>query len=70
MEALAAQLPLERAASRWLVSNDPEEHVEQIAPYVEMGFSHLVFHAPTEDQARFIELYGREILPRLRARWG
>jgi coenzyme F420-dependent glucose-6-phosphate dehydrogenase len=70
MEAMSAQLPLERAASRWLVSDDPEEHVEQIAPYVELGFSHLVFHAPTEDQSRFIELYGREILPRLRARWG
>lgn len=70
MEALAEQLPLERAASRWLVSDDPEEHVEQIAPYVEMGFTHLVFHAPTDDQASFIELYGREILPRLRARWG
>lgn len=70
MEALAEQLPLERAASRWLVSDDPDEHLEQIAPYIEMGFTHLVFHAPTDDQASFIELYGKEILPRLRARWG
>ncbi|MGH7881408.1 MAG: F420-dependent glucose-6-phosphate dehydrogenase, partial [Candidatus Dormibacteraceae bacterium] len=40
---------------------------EQIKPYLELGFRHLVFHAPGDDQARFLELYGRQILPRLRA---
>ncbi len=70
MERLAAELPLEQAASRWLVSDDPEEHVEQIRPYVELGFRHLVFHAPGDDQVRFLRLYGREVLPRLRARFG
>jgi coenzyme F420-dependent glucose-6-phosphate dehydrogenase len=66
LERLADGLPLERVASRWLVSDDPDEHVEQIRPYVELGFRHLVFHAPGLDQARFLELYGREVLPRLR----
>ena len=70
MERLAAALPLEQAASRWIVSDDPDEHVERIRPYVELGFAHLVFHAPGPDQARFMDLYGREVLPRLRARWG
>ena len=70
MERLAAELPLEVAASRWLVSDDPDEHVEQLRPYIELGFRHLVFHSPGNDQARFLELYSREILPRLRDRWG
>jgi coenzyme F420-dependent glucose-6-phosphate dehydrogenase len=70
MERLAALLPIERAAGRWLVSSDPEAHVEQIRPYIELGFRHLVFHAPGPDQARFLRLYGKEILPRLRARFG
>ncbi len=70
MERLAAQLPIERAAGRWLVASDPDAHVEQIRPYVEMGFRHLVFHAPGPDQAGFLRLYGREILPRLRSRFG
>ena len=69
MERRAAQLPLEKAASRWLVSGDPDEHVEQIAEYVGYGFDHLVFHAPGPDQRRFLDLYGTEILPRLRARF-
>jgi coenzyme F420-dependent glucose-6-phosphate dehydrogenase len=58
------------AHQRWLVSNDPEEHLEQLRPYLELGFSHLVFHAPGNDQARFLYLYGSQILPRIRERWG
>jgi coenzyme F420-dependent glucose-6-phosphate dehydrogenase len=54
------------AHRRWLVSNDPDEHIEQIKPYIDLGFTHLVFHAPGDDQARFLELYGKQILPRLR----
>ncbi|CAN5726003.1 glucose-6-phosphate dehydrogenase (coenzyme-F420) [soil metagenome] len=70
MERLADALPLDQAASRWIVSDDPDEHVERIRPYVELGFSHLVFHAPGPDQERFLKLYGEQILPRLRDRWG
>ena len=66
MQRLSDALPLERAASRWIVSDDPDEHVERIRTYVDLGFRHLVFHAPGPDQRRFIELYGEEIIPRLR----
>jgi coenzyme F420-dependent glucose-6-phosphate dehydrogenase len=70
LERLSADLPIEKAASRWLVSSDPDEHVEQLRPYIELGFTHLVFHAPGDDQTRFLKLYGEQILPRLRERWG
>jgi coenzyme F420-dependent glucose-6-phosphate dehydrogenase len=70
MEKLADALPVERAAKRWIVSTDPDEHVEKIRPYIEMGFRHLVFHAPGTDQERFLKLYSTEVLPRLRAKFG
>jgi coenzyme F420-dependent glucose-6-phosphate dehydrogenase len=70
MERLADALPVERAASRWIVSSDADEHVEKIRPYVELGFRHLVFHAPGPDQARFIKLYAQSVLPKLRAAFG
>jgi coenzyme F420-dependent glucose-6-phosphate dehydrogenase len=60
----------DQAHRRWLVSSDPEEHVEQVGHYIELGFTHLIFHAPGDDQARFLRLYAQEILPRLRKRWG
>ncbi len=68
IEKRAAALPLEKAASRWIVSDDPDEHVERLRPYLELGFTHLVFHAPGDDQRRFLDLYAEHVLPRLRER--
>jgi coenzyme F420-dependent glucose-6-phosphate dehydrogenase len=69
MEALARTVE-DVAHRRWLVSDDPEEHVEQIAPYVGWGFRHLVFHFPGDDQERAMALYAEHVLPRLRERFG
>ncbi|MBV9861420.1 MAG: glucose-6-phosphate dehydrogenase (coenzyme-F420) [Alphaproteobacteria bacterium] len=70
MERRADALPLDRAASRWIVSSDPDEQVERIRPYIELGFRHLVFHAPGPDQARFLKLYAEQVAPRLRKAFG
>jgi coenzyme F420-dependent glucose-6-phosphate dehydrogenase len=69
MELLAKAIE-PHAHERWLVSSDPDEHVEQIAPYLEYGFTHLVFHFPGDDQETVIARYGEQILPRLRRRFG
>ena len=65
MEAKANQI-LDRAQSRFIVSDDPDEVVENIAPYVELGFNHLVFHGPGHDQERFLRGFCADVLPRLR----
>lgn len=70
MERLADALPIERVARRWIVSDDADEHVEKIKAYLDLGFNHLVFHAPGPDQMRFIKLYSEHILPRLRRQFG
>ena len=70
MEKLADALPVERTASRWIVTTDAEEVVERVGAYVKIGFNHLVFHAPGPDQARFLKLFGEEVAPRLRAKFG
>lgn len=69
MERLAAELSAEEAASRFIVSDDPDEHCALIDQYIELGFTHLIFHAPGADQSRFIRLYRDEIMPRLRSHW-
>jgi len=66
MERLAGALPTERTASRFLVSDDPAEHIAQVQHYIDLGFTHLVFHAPGPDQHRFLDLYAERILPALR----
>jgi coenzyme F420-dependent glucose-6-phosphate dehydrogenase len=67
MEAAADALPIEQVASRWIVGSDPDELTEKIGEYVSAGFNHLVFHGPGHDQRRFLELFERDLAPRIRA---
>ncbi|CAN5354684.1 glucose-6-phosphate dehydrogenase (coenzyme-F420) [soil metagenome] len=67
MERAADALPIEQIASRFIVGADPDQVTAKIAEYVDMGFNHLVFHAPGHDQRRFLELFENDLAPRLRA---
>src|SRR5699024_959935 len=66
MEAAADALPIEQIAQRWIVASDPDEAVEKVRFYLDAGLNHLVFHAPGHDQRRFLELFERDLAPRLR----
>ena len=66
----AAEAAADRAHTRFIVSDDPDEVVEQIGVYVDHGFEELVFHLPGDDQARQIDAFTADVLPRLRERFG
>jgi coenzyme F420-dependent glucose-6-phosphate dehydrogenase len=63
-----ADANVDQAPSRFICSDDPDEVVERIAAYAALGFEDLVLHAPGVDQARFLEQFGEDVLPRLRDR--
>ncbi|WP_157006729.1 glucose-6-phosphate dehydrogenase (coenzyme-F420) [Agromyces laixinhei] len=67
MERAADALAIEQIAKRWIVGTDPDQVVDEIKQYVDAGLNHLVFHAPGHDQRRFMELFERDLAPRLRA---
>lgn len=66
MERLCDELPIEQVARRWIVASEPGEAVEQIRPYVDAGFGHLVIHGPGHDQERFLTQFAGDVLPMLR----
>lgn len=66
MEKAADALPIEQVARRWIVTADPADAVEQIKPYVDAGFNHLVFHGPGHDQDRFLRTFSEQVVPGLR----
>jgi coenzyme F420-dependent glucose-6-phosphate dehydrogenase len=57
------------AQRRFIVSDDPDEVIERIAPYVALGFDQLVFHAPGDDQQRFLDQFCVDVVPLLRDRF-
>jgi coenzyme F420-dependent glucose-6-phosphate dehydrogenase len=64
-----ADANLDQAPSRFICSDDPDEVVEKIAVYVELGFEELLLHAPGTDQSHALEQFSADVLPRLRDRF-
>ena len=56
------------AHKRFIVTDDPDECIAEIEPYLALGFTHLVFHFPGKDQERAMKHYAAEVLPLLRKR--
>jgi coenzyme F420-dependent glucose-6-phosphate dehydrogenase len=69
MERLADE-NADKAHTRFIVSNDPQDVVDRIGPYLELGFQDLVIHGPGSDQRRFLEQFTTDVLPLLRERAG
>jgi coenzyme F420-dependent glucose-6-phosphate dehydrogenase len=67
MERLA-DANVDRAHTRFIVSDDPADVVERIAPYLDLGFTDLVLHGPGGDQRRFLDQFTTDVLPSLRER--
>lgn len=49
-------------------SSNADDHVNYARQYMDLGFTHLYFHCPGPDQKAFLEGYGKDVLPRLRAK--
>lgn len=62
-----AMVGTEAIAKATCMATDPDLHVEFARQYLDLGFTDLVFHSTGPDQRAFIEGYGRDVLPRLRA---
>jgi coenzyme F420-dependent glucose-6-phosphate dehydrogenase len=58
----------DKAHTRFIVSNDAQDVVDRIAPYLDLGFEDLVIHGPGGDQRRFLEQFTSDVLPLLRQR--
>ncbi len=54
-------------ASRWVVSRDPQDHLQAIRWLAGQGMTHIFIHAPQPDQQAVIRFYGEKVIPLLAA---
>ena len=52
---------------RMLISSDLEKHRAEIQRFIDLGFDQVYLHNVGRNQAEWIEVFGREVLPRLHA---
>src|SRR6478735_20981 len=65
LEQIARTVRPEDFEGRVLISDDPEVHRAHIQRYLDLGFDRVYLHDVSRDQARFLETFGRDVLPKL-----
>jgi G6PDH family F420-dependent oxidoreductase len=66
-EQMAKLVRPEDFQGRMLISSDPDKHREQIQKFLDLGFDQIYLHNVGRNQAEWIEVFGREVLPKLTA---
>ena len=66
-EQLARGVRAEDFEGRMVISADPDVHRADIQRHLDLGFERVYLHNVGRNQAEFIEVFGREVLPGLRA---
>ncbi len=64
-EQMAKLVRAEDFEGRMVISSDPEEHRAYIQRFVDLGFDRVYLHNVGRNQAEWIEVFGREVLPKL-----
>jgi hypothetical protein len=64
--AMAKLVRPEDFKNRVLMTSDLAQHTAQIQRYVDMGFDEVHLHNVGRNQAEFIEVFGKDVLPALR----
>jgi coenzyme F420-dependent glucose-6-phosphate dehydrogenase len=66
-EQMAKLVRPEDFEGRMLISSDPEKHRVQIQRFLDLGFDQVYLHNVGRNQAEWIEVFGRDVLPKLTA---
>jgi coenzyme F420-dependent glucose-6-phosphate dehydrogenase len=66
-EQMAKLVRPEDFEGRMLISSDTDKHRAQIQKFLDMGFDQVYLHNVGRNQAEWIEVFGRDVLPKLTA---
>ncbi|HEV2127637.1 MAG TPA: TIGR03557 family F420-dependent LLM class oxidoreductase [Thermomicrobiales bacterium] len=64
-EAMAKLVRPENFKNRVLTSSDLDAHVEYIQRFIDLGFGEIYVHNVNRDQEKFIDAYGKHVIPNL-----
>ena len=64
-EQLARSVRPEDFTGRLTISSDPDVHRARIQRCIDLGFDRIYLHNVGRNQREWLEVFGREVLPRL-----
>ncbi|QDB78737.1 TIGR03557 family F420-dependent LLM class oxidoreductase [Georgenia sp. 311] len=63
--AMARLVRPEDFAGRMVISSDPDVHRAELQKYADLGVDHVYLHNVGRDQRRWLEVFGRDVLPKV-----
>jgi coenzyme F420-dependent glucose-6-phosphate dehydrogenase len=63
--AMASLVRREDFEGRMVISSDPDAHRAEIQRFLDLGITHVYLHNVGRNQADWIEVFGRDVLPKL-----
>lgn len=64
-EQMAKMMRAEDFEGRMSISEDPDVHRAHIQSYLDLGFTRIYLHNVGRNQLEFLEVFGRDVLPKL-----
>lgn len=64
-DTLGQQVEPDDVRTAVLVSNDPKQHAAWLAELIDVGFDRVYLHHVGQEQRRFIDVFGTQVLPEL-----
>jgi alkanesulfonate monooxygenase SsuD/methylene tetrahydromethanopterin reductase-like flavin-dependent oxidoreductase (luciferase family) len=64
-EQMAKLVRPEDFEGRMVISADPDVHRAEVQRYLDLGFDRIYLHNVGRNQAEWIEVFGRDVLPKL-----
>lgn len=65
LEQIAKLVRPDDMSARMVVSSDPDVHRAAVQAHLDLGFDEVYLHNVGRDQRAFIEVFGRDVLPKL-----
>lgn len=56
-------VPIEDVLESWVVSSDPEKHIQKLQELIDGGVTNIFVHSANPDQEHFIDFYAQNVLP-------
>lgn len=54
----------------WFISSKIDDHIKNIERYIKLGFTNIHLQSSSPDESKFIQTFGRKVLPYLRETYG
>jgi hypothetical protein len=64
-EQMAKMVRPEDFEGRMVISEDPDVHLQTIQKFADLGFDSIYLHNVGRNQREWIEVFGRDVLPKL-----